>query len=204
MKAYIATAIENHKQHNELAIMLNEIGFELTYDWTVHGSIVHQGLEVMTEYALLEKAGVCEADLVIVLLPGGRGTHVELGMALAMDIPVIIYSPEESAFSFTKATCLFYFDPRVLRISGTLQDIIDVLQERIEEESMKSGMINGSIVRKFSDKGFGFIHSEGKEYFFHCSQVTTPFENLEVNDSVYFEIEDSPKGKRAVRVEKIK
>lgn len=53
-----------------------------------------------------------------------------------------------------------------------------------------------------SKKGYGFIESQGKDYFFHISQVE---ENLELDkgDEVYFEVEQAPKGIKAVNISKI-
>ena len=64
--------------------------------------------------------------------------------------------------------------------------------------------MNGSIKKK-TDKGFGFIKSEGqeKDLFFHSNSVVgTTFNDLREGDSVTFETEDSPKGKNAVNVKK--
>lgn len=64
-------------------------------------------------------------------------------------------------------------------------------------------MMKGQIARIVGDKGFGFITSNGKDYFMHTSQCRTPFDTLRVGDNVEFEEEESPKGKRAVRVERV-
>lgn len=62
-------------------------------------------------------------------------------------------------------------------------------------------MTKGKIARKLTEKGFGFIrHDDGREFFFHHSQCTTPFEELEEGDDVSFESEKSAKGPRAVNV----
>jgi CspA family cold shock protein len=61
---------------------------------------------------------------------------------------------------------------------------------------------NGTIKRKVSDKGFGFIAAgDGKEYFFHQSACTqTPFDSLREGEAVTFEIGQGPKGPRAENV----
>lgn len=64
-------------------------------------------------------------------------------------------------------------------------------------------MTTGSVKKVISDRGFGFITAEdGKEYFFHRDGIVAPldFDRLSVGDRVSFEIENSPKGPRAVRV----
>jgi CspA family cold shock protein len=59
--------------------------------------------------------------------------------------------------------------------------------------------MNGTIKKLVSDKGFGFISYEGaeKDLFFH------QFTELQEGDTVSFEVEDSPKGKNAVNVQKV-
>jgi len=64
--------------------------------------------------------------------------------------------------------------------------------------------MTGEIVKKFGQKGFGFILADGgKEIFFHVSNCTTRFDDLNEGDSVEFETENSPKGLRAIRVKAV-
>ncbi len=61
------------------------------------------------------------------------------------------------------------------------------------------------VIKKKTDKGFGFISVEGqeKDLFFHSkSLVGVSFEELNEGDQVTFEVEDSPKGKNAVNVQR--
>ncbi len=64
--------------------------------------------------------------------------------------------------------------------------------------------MNG-VVKKKTDKGFGFISVEGqdKDLFFHSkSLVDVTFDEIREGDEVSFDVEDSPKGKNAVNVRK--
>lgn len=61
-------------------------------------------------------------------------------------------------------------------------------------------------IKNLTDKGFGFIAAEGldKEIFFHTSSlVGVTFNELNAGDAVSFETEDSPKGPRAVNVQRV-
>jgi cold shock CspA family protein len=61
----------------------------------------------------------------------------------------------------------------------------------------------GTIKKVIADRGFGFIVAEdGKEYFFHRGGLQAPldFDSLKGGERVSFEIEQSPKGPRAVQV----
>ncbi len=60
-------------------------------------------------------------------------------------------------------------------------------------------------IKVLKDKGFGFIGAEGMErdVFFHSnSLVGVGFADLREGDTVTFEVEDSPKGKNAVNVQR--
>ena len=61
-------------------------------------------------------------------------------------------------------------------------------------------MATGTIKRIVADRGFGFIAgADGTEYFFHRNSVEN-FDALRGDETVTFEVEDSPKGPRANQV----
>lgn len=125
MKYYIATKLENHRTHNRVRDHLTALGHEITYDWTPHGPVFRSGLDRVREVAELETRGVLDADFVVVLWPSGRGTHVELGMAIAANKPVIFISDVEAHHEATTETCAFYHHPLVRR--GRVLADIDAL-----------------------------------------------------------------------------
>ena len=60
-------------------------------------------------------------------------------------------------------------------------------------------------IKKLTDKGFGFISSEGqeKDLFFHSnSLVGVQYNELHEGDEVSYEIEQSEKGPNAVNVQR--
>jgi len=67
-------------------------------------------------------------------------------------------------------------------------------------------MHTGKIKKVVRERGFGFISdTDGKEVFFHQSGlVEVQFDALKEEDNVEFEIEESPKGPRAVNVRIVK
>ncbi|MHB1681500.1 MAG: group-specific protein [Bacilli bacterium] len=96
MKLYLASGLENRSHVQEWRDALTAVGHVITYDWTAHGRV--QG-PALTDIAWKEiHVGVQEADAVIVLLPGGMGTHTELGAALAWGKVVIVCAPDEGYF----------------------------------------------------------------------------------------------------------
>lgn len=120
MKYYIATRLENHAAHNDVRDRLTTLGHALTYDWTTHGPVWRSGVEVIRQTEAKERQGIIDADFIVVLLPGGRGTHVELGFALALEKPIILWAADDAMFGATPETCAFYHHPCVRTIHGPL------------------------------------------------------------------------------------
>lgn len=111
MKFYIASRIENIANVRALRDALTAAGWSITYDWSAHGSVRGEGVtrSTLSRVAEAEMGGVVDADVVVVLLPGGRGTHVEMGGAIALGIPLVIWSPDpEKDFSTDERTSVFY------------------------------------------------------------------------------------------------
>jgi len=95
---YIATGVENAAMHQVVKQHLEATGFfRVTYDWPNHQDIP------LGEMARLEVSGVCLAQILVVLLPGLRGTHTELGIAIGAKIPVLLFGRAEEL-----QTCPFY------------------------------------------------------------------------------------------------
>ena len=63
-------------------------------------------------------------------------------------------------------------------------------------------MHKGKIDKIIHDRGFGFIDdTDGRKVFFHRSSlVGVEFDALRGDETVEFEVENSPKGPRAVNV----
>jgi len=64
----------------------------------------------------------------------------------------------------------------------------------------------GTIKKVVSDRGFGFITADdSKDYFFHRDALDSSldFDRLVGGEKVEFQIEQSPKGPRASRVQAI-
>ena len=66
-------------------------------------------------------------------------------------------------------------------------------------------VINGTVKRLVSEKGFGFVAAaDGSEYFFHQSACTgTPFDSLREGQAVTFQPGQGPKGPRAENVQAV-
>lgn len=61
------------------------------------------------------------------------------------------------------------------------------------------------MIKKLTDKNFGFItpEGEGKDLFFHANELDgVSFSDLREGDQVTFEVSDTPKGPAATQVRK--
>lgn len=118
MKFYIGSGLKNAKLVNEFSEKLQKIGWKHTYNWTenVKGN---ETIEDLIEYATVEQKAIKESDVVIIILPAGRGTHVELGMAIALNKKVYLYSNKKEEFD-VENTVAFYNLPSIQKIFGDI------------------------------------------------------------------------------------
>lgn len=120
---YLSTRKDRSAQATRLLEALKAKGWERTLDWTDQGDV---GPHRYAATALAEIAAVREADVVIALLPGGYGTHVEIGVALALGKPVILHAPDRKTLD-TPYPCIFHYHPRVKRLVSRVLDVSKVL-----------------------------------------------------------------------------
>ncbi len=123
MKYYIATSLSRMMAHNLARDALKIFGHEISYDWSLHGSVKSVSKERLREVSINELKGVSEADFVIVLLPGGNGTHLELGFAIANGKRVFLHSEDPALFELGPQTNAFYHHPDVIQLSCPLADV---------------------------------------------------------------------------------
>ncbi|HRW58759.1 MAG TPA: hypothetical protein P5048_03985 [Chlamydiales bacterium] len=123
MKFYIATSFSNWISHNKVRDALATFEHEISYDWTLQGSIKSESKDRLREAAIQELQGVSDADFLIVLLPGGHGTHLELGFGIASQKTVFLHSEDSELFELGPQTNVFYHHPDVMRVSCPLDDL---------------------------------------------------------------------------------
>ncbi|RIV10367.1 group-specific protein, partial [Priestia flexa] len=82
----------------------------------------------LKEIGQCEKDGVQRADLFILILPGGKGSHIEMGMAIAFEKKVYLYS-ENSGLNDFQNTSAFYHLDRVDKFMGTLEEFFHYLMK---------------------------------------------------------------------------
>ena len=130
MRIYVASGLENRARAAALIAYVQSLGHTITYDWTKHGDVRDKGEDAMRATARNEADGVASAALLIVLLPGGKGTHTELGMALTTRASkrIWLWAENEAVFGGGGATCVFYHHPAIERFSCSLEALKDKIR----------------------------------------------------------------------------
>lgn len=131
MKYYIATSLSRGIAHNLVRDALKRFGHAISCDWTLHGSVKSVSIERLREVAIFELNGIAEADFVIVLLPGGKGTHLELGFAMGNNKKVFLHSEDPSLFELGPQTNAFYHYPDLIRLSCPLVDVATTIHSNL-------------------------------------------------------------------------
>lgn len=110
---------------------LKENGLEQTYDWTLFSG-GDASRKDLIKYAESESQSVADSDFVVILLPAGRGAHIELGMALALNKTVFLCSHSREEFSY-KNTVAFYELPNIIKLVGTADENINKIIKRVKK-----------------------------------------------------------------------
>lgn len=126
---YVASSFRNVVNVRYVAQTLESKGYVNTYDWIQNASARDVGTVALGDLCSIgqhERDAVMAADVVVILLPGGKGTHVELGIAIAQGRRTILYSPEE-VINNLETTSTFYHLPELEKCHGTLDDLIAMI-----------------------------------------------------------------------------
>lgn len=106
MRIYVASKFENQIMVKEMMISLENRGHTITQDWTCgEGSKPSDEItkDEWSGYAALDVVGVQMADLLIVIPRYGcKGTWVEMGIAIAHGIPILVLTRDGERFG-----CIF-------------------------------------------------------------------------------------------------
>ncbi|WP_099159017.1 group-specific protein [Virgibacillus ndiopensis] len=119
MKFYIASSFANKQAVHYISQKLMLKGYTQTYDWTKNQRATTNAQ--LHAIGTLEKQAVADCDVFLLLLPAGKGSHVELGIALGLGKRVHIYSSEQ--IDPANASTFYYLDG-VERFFGEVDDFI--------------------------------------------------------------------------------
>ncbi len=128
MKFYIASSFQNIEQVKNVASALTQKGFIHTYDWTENDRA--DTLDKLKSIGEAEKQAVEDSDFVVILLPGGKGSHIELGIALGLNKRLFLYSQTDDLFTPEKSST-FYHLMGVNKFVGSLDEFIAYLLKNV-------------------------------------------------------------------------
>ncbi|MFA1822485.1 group-specific protein [Virgibacillus oceani] len=120
-KFYVASSFKNIETVRYVSKELISNGYILTYDWTKNARV--STFEELKEIGRQERNAVMEADFIIVLLPAGKGSHIEFGIALAQGKRIYLYSQNEEVNNL-ETTSTFYHLIQVEKCIGTIDELI--------------------------------------------------------------------------------
>ena len=125
-KFYVASSFRSTDAVHYVTKQLVSKGYVHTYDWTKNAKTREEKTSTFEDLKAIgqnEKNAVMESDIVVVLLPGGKGTHIELGIAIGQGKRIFLYSPDGAIDNF-ETTSTFYHLPEVEKCYGTLDDLL--------------------------------------------------------------------------------
>lgn len=127
MNFYIASSIKNKEMVKSLADQLKLEGFCHSYDWTINDRA--DSMDLLASIGESELSAVRNSDFLVMLLPGGKGSHIEMGIALGLGKRVYLYSPNNDIFEFDK-TSTFYHVAGVTEFTGEFESFVQFLLQQ--------------------------------------------------------------------------
>ena len=121
MRFYIASSLKNKEFVRYVAYRLELKGFTWTYDWTANDQPENYG--DLKRIGEKEIEGIKNADFLVLLMPAGVGSHVELGVALGLRKRIYLYTPTYDIYDIEN-TSTFYFVDGVHKFAGFIENFI--------------------------------------------------------------------------------
>ncbi|GIN84591.1 hypothetical protein J6TS2_09770 [Heyndrickxia sporothermodurans] len=123
-KFYVASSFKNIDTVRFISKQLINKGYIQTYDWTKNEGV--STINDLKKIGQEEKNAVMGADFIIVVLPAGKGSHIELGIAIGKGKKVYLYSPNNEVNDFEKITT-FYHLPEIELCTGSIKELLGIV-----------------------------------------------------------------------------
>jgi ABC-type xylose transport system substrate-binding protein len=127
MKFYIASSLKNSHNVRYISEKLKMNGHTHTFDWTTLNPAA--SFQELKQIGQMEKEAVIQADVLIMLLPAGKGSHIEFGIALALKKRIILHSLHGEVKDLEESSS-FYHLTQVEKFLGTKDELINYILNR--------------------------------------------------------------------------
>lgn len=101
MKIYVAGKFEERVKLRKIMQEFRDLGHEITHDWTydtTEGLNEEETQQYLRDASQRDKVGVQRADLLFLYTNPKGGAHMtELGIAMALSVPCVIYKVKDAA-----------------------------------------------------------------------------------------------------------
>jgi len=131
MNFYTASSFRNIKDVRFINDQLIRQGHQLTYDWTRAERV--ETVAELNRIGQLELDAVRASDCLILVLPAGKGSHVELGIALTVRIPVFLCMLDSTSWTGSEASTFYHIGdvrPCFGQVNDWVRTILDAMKER--------------------------------------------------------------------------
>ncbi|WP_214819870.1 MULTISPECIES: nucleoside 2-deoxyribosyltransferase [unclassified Exiguobacterium] len=108
MRFYVGSSFANIEEVRFIRDQLIALGHTHTYDWTQNERATSK--DALRTIGEDEVTGIQTADFVVILLPGGKGAHVELGIALGTNKLVFLYDLGNQMMNMEETSTFYHVD----------------------------------------------------------------------------------------------
>lgn len=116
MRIYVSAGLQNATMANVVAQFIRSQGHNVTSEWTTHYDAIRKGLRAGKGKLEIVAADaiqlVKESQGLIAIMPGGLGTHTEIGAALGLRIPVALIGTIDPFVSFYMHPMVVFRSPK--------------------------------------------------------------------------------------------
>ncbi|HDR8093602.1 nucleoside 2-deoxyribosyltransferase [Bacillus cereus] len=124
MNFYIASGFQNKHLVRSVANELKHAGWHHTYDWTKNERVANE--EQLREIGQAEQNAVKKADVFLLILDGGNGSHTEFGMAIALEKTIYVYQAENPLQT------TFYHLPEINIFEGDVAEFASYVMNHVK------------------------------------------------------------------------
>lgn len=148
MRVYIASGVKNSNRVGIVRELCEKHGIEITFDWEAAGPVDTNDQEAIIDRAVADYEGVQRADVLIALMPGGPGTHFEMGVAMGQGTPIFLVDaeafPVEEPFEKEPEkprVCVFHHLPRGITRIHSFPSLEATLVARLTNPNLYRGSV---------------------------------------------------------------